>query len=231
MKSISISPLTWAFNLATLVAFTMAFVYIFLEPSVTHAVEDQFTVTQSVTAEISFDTNITSVAMTGSLAGITGGTSNGQAQAIVRTNNNAGYNMTIDFASSSYGTAAMNQDGGSGYISDYSPASAGTPDFGFSNETFSQFAYTVSASTTADLVTLFRNNGTACNNASGGDTAANCWYNPTTTATTLVNTSSATAASGATTTVHFRVNIPNNPSPIVPSGSYTATATLTALMN
>lgn len=226
-----INPLVAALISATLIFPFITALYIVFEPTISHAVEDTFTVTQTVTAEISFVTSITSVAMDGSIAGLTGGTANGQTQTVVRTNNNAGYNMTIDFASSSYGTAAMNQNDGSGYISDYTPAVAGVPDYSFSSENYAQFAYTMSASTTADLATAFRNNGSACNNDSGGDTAANCWSNPTTSATTIVNTSAATPGSGATSTVHFRVNVPNNPSPIVPSGNYTATATLTAVMN
>lgn len=221
-------------TLAALVTVGMLLsLYVVFEPLASRAATttDQFTVSQTINNEISFSTTATDVTMVGSLNGLTGGMSTGTTQVIVKTNNALGYNMTISFASSSYGTAAMNRNGGGGDIEDYTPASAGVPDFTFGTETFGQLAYTISASTTADLDQTFRNNGSACNNNSGGDVVASCWYNPSTTAETIVNRTTATSASGEGTMVHFRVHIPNNPTPAIPSGTYTATATLTAVTN
>lgn len=206
------------------------------EPVVTRAqtsATDQFTVTQEITTEIAFITPVNDVTMSGTIAGITGGITNGQTQVRIATNNTTGYSLEVDFASSSYGTAAMNRDGGSGSITDYAVAAPGVPDFTFdSGESFAQFGFTVSASTTADIDTRFRNSSSACNDGGGiGEVSASCWYGPSSTAVTLINTSSATPASGSTSTIHFRVDVPSNPSPVIPPGFYTATATLTAITN
>jgi hypothetical protein len=197
-----------------------------LEPKVGLAIGDSFTVTQSITSEISFVATANDVTMSPSIAGLTGGTSSGSTTVRVRTNNDTGYNMTLAFSTST----AMTRNGGGGTISNYNPASAGTPDLTFAAETFAQFGYTVVASTSADLDTSFKDDGAAC--ATGSNNTANtCWMNPSTTAETIINRTTATGASGATTTIAFRVNVPSNPSPAVQEGTYVATATLTAVTN
>jgi hypothetical protein len=200
--------------------------FFMFEPNDTFAVTDSFTVSQTVTAEISFVATSTDVTMSPSLAGISGGTSNGSYGVRVRTNNATGYNMTLAFSS----TTAMGRNGGGGYISNYNPAATTAPDYTFANETFSQFGYTVVASTSADLATYFRDNGSACNTGAG-NTTNTCWMAPSTTARTIINRTTATGATGATTTLNFRVNIPSNPIPAIQTGTYTATATLTATTN
>jgi len=203
--------------------------YFVLEPKIGLAdtANDTFTVSQTVTEELSFVLAANDVTMNGSLAGITGGTSNGTTSVRVRTNNAAGYNMTIAFSS----TTAMIRNGGGGYISNYAPASDGTPDYTFTSEAFAQFGYTVLASTTTDVDPTFQDNGSnTC--ATGSSNGVNtCWMDPDDVAETVINRSTATAASGATTTLRFRVNIPNNPVPAIPTGTYVATATLTATTN
>lgn len=229
----SASKQPFLFSVYVAVASTLLLVVLFMvgEPTLGQAIEDEFTTSQTINAEIAFLVTANNITMDGAIGGLTGGTANGDTTVVVTTNNTAGYNMTVDFANSDYGVAAMNQTGGSGYINDYVPATEGVPDFTFASETFSQLAYTVNASTTADLDTTFRNNGTACNNDSGGDTENSCWYGPSSTAETIINRSTPTIASGATTTLSFRVNVPNNPDPVLPSGVYVATATLTAVTN
>ena len=81
------------------------------------------------------------------------------------------------------------------------------------------------ASTTADLDASFKNNGTVCN-AGALSTSNTCWMGASTTNFRIVSRGSA-ATTTATTTIQFRVNIPNNPVPAVNSDFYTATATLT----
>jgi hypothetical protein len=214
---------------ATLVSLMVLAAYFMLEPKVGigASANDVFKVSQTVTEEISFVLAAADVTMNGSLAGITGGTSNGTTSVRVRTNNSTGYNMTIAFSS----TTAMIRNGGGGYISNYAPAADGTPDYTFTADTFAQFGYTVLASTTADADPSFLDNGSnTC--ATGASNGANtCWMDPDDAAETIINRTTATAASGATTTLRFRVNIPNNPIPAIPTGTYTATATLTATTN
>lgn len=223
-----ISRSAWSALVATLLVSLLVLASFFmLEPAVGRAqVTDTFEVTQQITAEIAFLTTANDVTMSPSIAGLTGGTSNGSASVRVNTNNSAGYNMTIAFSS----TTAMILDGGGGVINNYAPASTTNPDYTFANETFAQFAYTVVASTSADLDLSFRDNGSACG-VSTGNTVNTCWFDPDDAAEVIINRSTETALSGSTSTVAFRVNVPSNPSPAVPTGFYTATATLTATVN
>lgn len=212
--------------LASILVLTSFFM---LEPTVGRAATDtdQFVVDQVVTAEISFLTDSTTVTMSPSLASLTGGRSSGTTTVRVNTNNSTGYFMTIQFSS----TTAMGRDGFGGSIRNYNPTAAGVPDLNFGSEVYGQFAYTVIASTSADLDTSFRDDGAACNTGSN-NTAGTCWLNPTSTvAETIINRTTSTAGSGATTSIAFRVDIPSNPVPAIPTGTYTATATLTATTN
>ncbi len=208
--------------------------FFILEPSVGRAQlspqSDTFEVTQEITAEISFETPAQDVTMAPSIASLTGGSSYGDTYVVVNTNNATGYNMTIAFSS----TTAMTRDGGGGVINNYAPASDGTPDYSFTTDTFAQFGYTVVASTTSELDQSFLDNASnACNQPAGTDTSATstCWMDPDDTAEQIILTNSATPLSGSTTTIAFRVHVPANPSPAVPTGFYTATATLTATVN
>lgn len=218
-----------ALTAAVLCSLMLLASFLVLEPTVGQAqINDTFEVTQTITGEISFEQTANDVDLQPSLSGISGGTSHGSTTVRVRTNNATGYNMTIAFSS----TTAMTRDGGSGYINNYAPATPGVPDYSFSNEVFAQFAYSVVASTTSDVDQTFLDNGSnACNEAAGSNGNNTCWYNPSTTAETIINRTTATAASGATTTLKFRVHIPNEPVPAIQTGVYTATATLTATAN
>ncbi len=190
-------------------------------------VNEVFTVTQQITDEISFTVAPADVTMVGTIAGLTGGSATGTTYAVVRSNDAGGYNMTLAFSSST----AMGQNGGSGYINNYTPSVALTPDFAWADNSTGQaaeFGYSVTASTTTDIDPTFLNNGSACNTGSGS-TLHRCWMNPSTTPETIINRSTPTG--GSTTTLTFRVHVPNSPSPALPSGFYTATGTLTATNN
>jgi hypothetical protein len=205
----------------------LALMFVALEPTIGNAVEDQFTVTQVVTSEISFLTPSSDITMSPQLAGITGGTSNGSTYVRVLTNNAAGYNMTLT-ASSSDGMIGNSQGG---TIPAYTPGSGIIPDFSFTvDPNKAEFGYTVEASTTADLAQAFMDDGVSCNTGSG-DVVDKCWVNASTTARTIVNRTSETANSGATTTIKFRATINQNPTPAIPQDTYVATTTLTAVVN
>ena len=215
---------TW-YTLVTLTA--TAILFLSFEPTVSHsgfASPNTFTVSQQILGEISFLVTTPNVTMNGAINGLTGGTATGSTQAVVQTNSATGYTMDITFGSS---TPAMlgNVTGGTG-IRDYAASTTGAT-FAFVASTSAVFAYTVSASNTLDVAQAFRDDGTLCG-VSTGDTANACWRGPTTTAVRIVSRTSA-ATNGATTTIQFRVNVPNNPSPSVNADTYTATATLTAV--
>ncbi len=141
--------------------------------------------------------------------------------------------MTIQFSTST----AMQGNSNGGEIKNYTPTSGIVPDYTFGvGANTGEFSYSVAASTTADIDTTFRNNGSVCNDGSGGDVADKCWAAPSTTAgvsvaETIITTSAVTPVSGSTSTVKFQVQITANPAPIIPADTYTATATLTAVTN
>lgn len=204
------------------------------EPVVGRAAVENFTVTQTVSGAIAFAASTTNVTMVGTLNGLTGGTSYGTTTARVTTNNVNGYNMTIKFSS----TTAMKRNGSNDVIANYqySTDTAAYPagyDTAVAN---AQFGFTVNASTTADVSTVFTHSGSVCGTGNNGTfTVNNCWRGASSTnenaTTELLNRNSPTPASGSTSTVQFRISIPNGPNPAVPDGTYVATATLTALDN
>lgn len=199
------------------------------EPAVGRSATDEFLVTQQITDEISFLVTASDVSMVGAIMGLTGGSATGTTLAVVRTNDSQGYNMTLAFSSST----AMNQNGGTGYINNYTPATSTLPDFTWVDNASGQaaeFGYTVMASTSSDVDQSFLNNGSLCNTGSSS-TLNRCWLNPSTTPETIINRTTPTGNGGATTTLIFHVSVPNAPSPVLPSGTYTATGTLTATNN
>ncbi len=201
--------------------------FVMVEPTLGRAIEDQFTVSQSITSEISFSTNAVDVTMTPSLGGITGGTSNGTTTVVVLTNDSSGYTMTIKASSS----PAMQGNTQGDTIADYTPAAAGVPDYTYSVPSNEEFGYTVLASTTADLAQKFLDNGSDTCNTGSADTsgAASCWYGLSTTATSTIVRNTETAASGSTSSVVFKLTI-NSGSSVI-EDTYTATTTLTATVN
>lgn len=214
----------------TLILALLSTAFFMAEPKVGQAVvSGPFTIKQTVTAEISFLVDAANVTATGTINGITGGTSNGTTTAVVRTNNPAGYTMTIAYASNGSDNAMIGDTTASQSIHDY-VASSSEPTYTFHTASTSPvFAYTVSAANTSDLDQSFKDDGAGLCNSGSNDTAGyTCWMEPTTSSFQVVNRTS-DAPSGATTTLNFRVYVPNNPSPSLPADTYTATATLTAL--
>ncbi|MDC1205224.1 hypothetical protein N8083_00045 [Candidatus Pacebacteria bacterium] len=223
----------WA--LLVIVVLTIAFMAI--EPVVSHAVDsNDFTITQTVSGAIAFATQPGDITMVGTLDGLTGGTSYGTTTARVTTNNASGYNMTITFSST---TAMIRGSETTREIYNYT-YSTGTALYPAGYDTSlanAQFGFSVNASNTADVSDVFTgSSGTTCGTGGGSAFTLNdCWRGASSTdaagTTELISTSAPTPASGSTSTVQFRVTIPNSPNPAVPDGTYTATATLTALDN
>lgn len=206
--------------------------YLMLEPKISGAVStsEQFTVSLTVSEEISFFTPPSDVSLSPALSGLTGGTANGGTQVRVLTNNATGYQMSLK-ASSSLGMIGHSNGG---VIPALVPSVGTVPNFSFDSGTVAanttRFAYSVEASTTADLDPSFKDNGSACNTGSS-DTANKCWLNASTTPEVVINRTTITPNSGATTTIKFRVVMRSNPSPLIPNDTYTATTTLTATTN
>lgn len=212
-----------------LIVALLAVTFFVAEPSVGQAVDSTaFTIKQTITPEISFLVNAPNVTMNGSLNGVTGGTANGTTSAVVTTNNSNGYTMTIAFANNTTDNAMLGDVSLSTAIRDY-PASSSEPTYGFyTSSSSSVFGYSVTASTTSDLDASFKHDGTSLCNTGAVVTPGICWMEPKTTSFQIINRGTA-ATSGATTTISFKVHVPNAPSPALVTDVYTATATLTAL--
>jgi hypothetical protein len=204
--------------------------FLALEPSVGRAATDVFTIGQTITSELSITASTSDVTLTPSIAGLTGGTGNGSTEVVVTTNNDSGYSMTIQFSSS---TAMYRDGGGLGHSSIYDYIATSTADIDFdltqANAMFGYSAYAPVAEADDDIHLTFLDDNTDCGTGTA-DSPGACWLAPSSTAAQqIVDRGDATLASGATTTVQFRVYVPAGPVPMVTSGTYTATATLTAV--
>jgi len=137
------------------------------------------------------------VTMSPSIAGVSGGTSNGATSLTVITDNNAGYSMAISASTSPALESALDS------FADYSP-SGGDPDFSFSvGSTASEFGFSPEG---ADITQEFKDNGSACNTGSS-DTADKCWKGLSTSPQTIVSRTSANHPSGTLTTLKFQAEV------------------------
>ena len=213
---------------ASLIITLLGAMFFVVEPRVGRAITSgPFTIKQTITDEISFTTHAANVTMVGDLQGITGGTANGTTTVVVKTNNVTGYLMSIAFASNNTLQTMKGDVTGDSGIRDY-PASSGQPTYTFSTASSAAvFAYTVNSDDELDIDPSFVHNGVTCNQA-GTYTFDNCWMEPATTTFQIIDRAGS-ASSGATSTIHFRVHVPNNPNPALEEDVYTATATLTAI--
>jgi hypothetical protein len=118
---------------------------------------------------------------------------------------------------------------GSEALRDYGGGVLSEPTYNFTASTAAQFGYTVESDNAGDTDQSFLDNGASCNQGGGSDNSL-CWMSPSTTAFTIVDRSSS-AVSGATSTISFRVVVPSGSNPAVTADTYTATATLTLVVN
>ncbi len=157
-----------------------------------------------------------SVTMSPSIPGVSGGTANGSTTVTVLTDNSAGYQLTIESIDSPSLKSGLNT------IDDYAPT--GNPDFTFATlAADAHFGYSPSG---LDIVSRFKDNTSACGIGSG-DTLLACWDGLSTTPETIALRTSANHPNGSTTTIYFRVGVGS--SVVQPEGTYVATTTLTAL--
>lgn len=208
--------------------------YTVLEPVVVQGgdmASSTFTVRQQITGEIAFTSPPGNVTMAPSIPGLTGGTALGSSTFAISTNNPSGYNVTIKFASST----AMEEELGSAYINNYSPSTSGVPDYNFTiggAGTPGEFGFTINTIDPDDADSRFNNSGVTCNTGTANDADA-CWYGASdaTSPVGIIDAAGPTIPTGATSTLVFQIQVPANPSPALPTGFYTATATLTATEN
>ncbi len=133
------------------------------------------------------------------------------------TDSPSGYQLQI-----SAGLSPAMQKGGD-TILDYAPVGA-NPDFTFiTDATDAQFGYSPEG---IDIVDRYKDNGATCG-AGTSNTALACWDGLSTTLRTVASRTNGNHPSGSTTTLNFRVGIGGSVNQ--PSGTYSATTTITAL--
>ncbi len=201
------------------------FGYSVLEPGISKAATDTFLVTQTVTSEISFSTTASDVTMTGSLTGISGGTSTGQTQIGILTNENTGYTLNLK-STSSPSMQGLNEGDS---IPDYTPATGGVPDKIFVVESGGEFAYTVDASTTDDIDQSFKYDTDDCNTGTNSGAGTHCWLNASTTDERIIYRTSETASTSEKSMIYFKIHIA--PNSFIIEDTYQATIVLTATAN
>jgi hypothetical protein len=166
------------------------------------------------------DISITAVAdvlMDTSVAGITGGTSNGSTTVTVTTDSTGGYQLTIQASTS---PALVS---GSNYFADYTQAGA-NPDFTFSIATTdSEFGFTPEGT---DVVAFFLDDGSTCNTGAL-NTADACW-SPLSTSATIISTGTGNNSPLGTATV-LKFRAASGSSHFQVEGTYVATTTVTAI--
>jgi len=211
---------------AIIAVVTLSLLFVFAEPAILLSQgpgPHEFVVRQQITPEISLTLSDTIVTMVGSIQGFSGGNATGSIQATVQANQ--GYTVSLQFENS---PAMLGEDSGDDGILDY--PSGATPTFNFVPGTAAYFAYTVSASTTSDLDEKFLDNDTdTCGGGGVNFNAHSCWMGPSTTAAVIIDRDTS-SPDGANSTVTFRVNVPQNPTPSLEVDWYVATATLTAAL-
>lgn len=160
-----------------------------------------------------------SVSLTPSIDTATGGTANGTNTVTVRTNNAAGYTLQAKAASSPALISGANS------FADYAKAGA-NPDFAWIGPAAnsSNFGFTPEGD---DITNYYRDDGLTCNTGLL-DTPSACWDNLST-LNKIVAQSAAADTGGRNTVTRFRAQAGGSSNK--PTGSYSATITMTAYTN
>lgn len=188
-------------------------------------VQDQITVSQAVTAEISI-TSPANVTMSPSLGGITGGNSDGYAQWTITTSSFGGFTATLTASGTPSQNYVMLGNTGADYIDNYTPATYNVPDYAWAVTNAAEFGFTATTTTTTDVGQLFKTTAPGAGPCNVGSNVAadTCWINASTTAKQVMNRSTS-AASGTALGIHFKVTLNNHN---VVEDTYVATTTITA---
>lgn len=152
-----------------------------------------------------------------SMAGLSGGSSEGTMSWLVTTDNTAGYSMTI----ASTTTPALQSAEDS--LDDYTPQTS-DPDYNFINpSTTSRFGFSPEGT---EAIQRFKDNGVACNTGAL-ETQGKCWDGLSTTPKQMAGSSTSNIPSGSNVTVRFRAE--TGADHIQTSGDYNVTIVVTAV--
>lgn len=152
-----------------------------------------------------------------SISGILGGESSATSTWTVTTDNASGYTLSIK------ATTSPALHNGTSFFADYTPATS-DPDFTFAvGSTDSEFSYSPEGT---DIVTRFKDNGSACNTGSS-NTSNTCWDKFTTSNVSIASSNSSNNPSGTATSVVYKAKVGS--SKIQDSGAYSASIVVTAV--
>jgi hypothetical protein len=209
-------------SVSKILSFILIFVlgYMYVEPVVADAagatVQQTFTVTQTVTGELSM-TDPADVALSPDLGGMTGGTSTGSTSFSVTTSNEAGFTTTVQSSDQLSHTTLTD------YFKDYTQAA---PTYNWTNPADSAFGYNVVSSVAA---TAFKNNGTSACGSGANNSIDHCWIGFSTSTPYTILTTSSAQKSGVTATINLKAYLAANQN--FSNGSYTTTITVTSTCN
>lgn len=151
-----------------------------------------------------------------SMAGLSGGSSEGTMSWVVTTDNMAGYSMTINSTTTPSLKSALDS------LDDYTPAGA-DPDYNFTNlPANSSFGFSPEGT---EVTTKYKDNGSVCNTGAL-ETTGKCWDGLSTTPKVIAGSSTSNQPTGATVTTRFRAESGANH--IQTSGVYNVTIVATA---
>ena len=225
------NPISSAF-IAAVVALPLVFAaYFSFEPIVVvgeGSVDEEFTITQEVSSEISFEVPPIDITMDTTITGLTGGTSDGSTTFRVATNNSSGYNVTLEFETNTDGQVLVFNDDNDIAFSNIDA----TPVFDLLEPSSSGeealFGYSVFGENVANGLGT---DGGSCGGTTGTESACFSMHPSPSSAFVIIDTSTSTRPTGEENGLAFRAVSGPDPDPTLPSGTYTATATLTALTN
>jgi hypothetical protein len=151
-----------------------------------------------------------------SMAGLSGGSSEGTLSWVVTTDNAAGYTMSIASSTTPALKSALDS------LDDYIPAGS-DPDYTFYNDpTKSSFGFSPEGT---EVINRFKDNGVACNTGTG-ETVGKCWDGLSTTPKPIAGSTTSNMPSGSTVTTRFRAE--SGADHIQTSGEYNVTIIATA---
>jgi hypothetical protein len=183
-------------------------------------------ITKSVTLAVGNEATVTSpgpIALLGTINGVSGGAANQAVYLSVLSSSLTGFTMSVSGGQ----TNALHGTNGYDFY-DYAPVSAGTPDWTWvaPQAGSSAFGYTVLADTTTYANQKFRFGGTACNSGSFNSLSL-CWYGMSTTPLTVVTNTGGFKSGLSTETLGFEAQYTAKSNYAIPTGTYTATITVT----
>ncbi len=149
-----------------------------------------------------------------------GGIAYASANLSVATNNSSGYTLQIKAST----TPALKSLSDS--FADYVTAGA-DPDYNWTvSSSTSEFGFSPEG---VDIMTRYKDNGSACNQPAGGDTADHCWDHLNASYSTIAQSALGNLPSGSATAIKFRAEAGS--AVAQPNGNYSATITFTAFAN